>query len=305
MINNIPTEKEYFVSGKELLDFSWDTVAELLINLDQAEDWGFEVDEVSEKYWEASIRRLTTALSIAQQGVEFLLKGKISQISPYLLIADSPQKWPSPYQKKNVDFSDFRTIDAQDLIRVHDTFSANQLETDFVNRFNSLRKKRNAIMHSVNKNITVHVTEVIESILFMHKTLLPHESWAAERLKFLESAPDAELGSYEFATNRICWELSLVIKLLPPSQVKFFFNIDKKQRAYFCPVCWDAANKDGDFDIKLAILRPKGPKSTELYCPVCNIEHEVYRQKCQNGCKGNVIGNDGMCLTCCEYNDIE
>ena len=112
------------------------------------------------------------------------------------------------------------------------TISENQLNAEFVDRFNALRKKRNTIMHSVNKNFTVHVKEVIKSILFMHKTFFPHETWASERLKFLESAPDVELGSYEFATNRVCWELSLVLKLLKPSQVKEFFNIDKKQRSY-------------------------------------------------------------------------
>lgn len=184
-IINTPSAEEFFVAGKELLDFSWDVLADLLKNFSYAEDYGIDPAEVSEVYWRSARRRLTTALSITQQGVEFMLKGKIAAVSPYLLLADPPQKWPSPYDGLAVDFSSFRTIDAQDLVRVHDTFSPTHFDTVFVKRFNELREKRNRLMHSVDKTLVVHIKEVVDSLLYMHKALFPGESWAAVRRSFL------------------------------------------------------------------------------------------------------------------------
>jgi hypothetical protein len=36
MITNIPTPTDYYTSGKELLNYAWDTTANLLIEFDQA-----------------------------------------------------------------------------------------------------------------------------------------------------------------------------------------------------------------------------------------------------------------------------
>ncbi|WP_419175480.1 hypothetical protein [Desulfosediminicola sp.] len=301
-ILNIPTYDDFYTSGKELLDFSWDVIASLLTNMDEAEYYGVDPIEISDKYWSAAKRRLTTALSISQQGVEFILKGQIVAISPFLLISESPSKWPSPYDGNQINFSEFRTINAQDLIRVIDTFSPIPMSKDFVDQFHQLREKRNRIMHSVDKQLTVDVAEAVDSILFMHKALFPEETWASIRLRFLDEAPDSELGGNEFSRNRVCWEIKLAINLLKPSKVKKYFGIDKKQRRYVCPTCLLEANTDAGFDHKLAVLKPTGPKSTILYCPVCDATYNVTRGKCHKvECPGNVLDDKGMCLTCCGW----
>ena len=297
---DIPTADDFFTSGKELLDFSWDVIAKLLIDIDQAEYYGVDHEEISDSYWAAAKRQLTTALSITQQGIEFVLKGKIAEISPYLLLVDSPSKWPSPYDDNTISFSDFRTIDAQDLIRVIDTFSEEPMPVQFANQFHQLRDKRNRIMHSVDKQLTVNVTEVVDSLLFMHKALFPNENWSSVRLSFIEASPDSELGAYEDSINRVCWEISLVIDLLEPSKVKDYFGIDKKQRRYICPKCISQAYTGAGFEYKLCALQPKGPTSTKLYCPVCNLTHTVIREGCKKkDCPGNILSEEGECLTCC------
>lgn len=304
MPTNIPNADDFFAAGKELLDFSWDVVANLLKNLDEAEYFGIDPKEISQNYWLSAKRRLTTALSITQQGVEFVLKGKIAEVSPFLLLADPPGKWPSAYDGSANDFAAFRTIDAQDLVRVHDTFAPQHLSADFVARFRDLREKRNRIMHSVDKNVVVHVKDVIDSLLFMHKSLFPTEAWGSVRLSFLQTAPESELGSGDYVINTISWELDLVLDLLTPSQVLAYFGIDKKQRRYICPECYSNANTDTDFEHKLAVLRPKGPSTTDLYCFVCNATYDVLRADCTTDeCLGNVISDEGLCLTCCRYQD--
>lgn len=301
MIIDVPTADDFFISGKELLDFAWDNISELIRNFDQAEEFGSDPDEIKSEYWNAAKRRLSTALSITQQGVELILKGKIAEISPYILISDTPQKWPSSYKQRAIKFSEFRTIDAQDLVRTLDTFSSSLLNDSFIERFNSLREQRNSIMHSVDNSINIHVVEVIDAILYMHKFFFPEETWGQVRLNFLNQSPESILSYESFDYNLVCWELSLVFKLLEPAKIKKYFNINKNNRMYFCPKCYDSYNRDaGDPIYKLASLSPKSPSSINLYCPVCNKTYVVSREKCdETNCLGNVYSEEyNICLTC-------
>ena len=72
--------------------------------------------------------------------------------------------------------------------------------------------------------------------------------------------------------------MSLVYKLLSPSCIKKYFNINKKNNLYFCPKCYESANYDF---VQFAILLMK-----------------IRRNKCPE-CKGTVFDEMGQCLTCC------
>ncbi|WP_413657879.1 hypothetical protein [Paraburkholderia phenoliruptrix] len=303
MVVNVPTPEDFYTSGKELLNFAWDATATLLVELDNADFYGIEesdMAEVSTKYWAASKRTLTTALTVIQQAVELVIKGRIAEVSPYLLISDAPARWPSPYEAQPVDFERFRTIDAQDLVKVHDTFAPAQFEPKFIEKLRHLREIRNIVMHSVGKNVSVQVAEVVESALFMHKSLFPGERWFSVRREFLRGGPYAALGAAQYATNNACREANIVKRLLLPRQVETYLGVDKKQRAYFCPVCLDDADTDAEVLPVLAVLRPNNREAAEVYCPVCNdvcpIERAEHRQ---SGCEGNLVSAEtGQCLVC-------
>lgn len=302
MIKNTPSPADFYLSGKELFNFSWNVVAELLKTFDMAGYYGVDPNEVSEAYWKAATRSITTALVVTQQGVELILKGKISEVSPYLLIADTPKTLPKANGAEGIEFSELRTIDAQDLIRTHDMYCETPLSGDFVSRFNEIREQRNKFMHSVGHNIEVSVSQVVDAILYMHKTLLPDEVWPKIRLEFLKNSPSAEFGSWEHATDVVCQETSLAIKHLKPKQIKQYFNIDIKQRAYYCPVCLDNSNKHHELPDKFARLTVKNAHANKLYCPICDSNYNVSRTDCsQEECPGNVIYHDekfSLCLTC-------
>lgn len=68
MINNIPTHTDFYASGKELLVLSWDIVAKLLLNFDEATKY-FDVEAEESKYWLLADRKVKTALAIMQQGL--------------------------------------------------------------------------------------------------------------------------------------------------------------------------------------------------------------------------------------------
>jgi hypothetical protein len=299
MIQNIPEPVDFINSGLSLLNFAWEIVASLLTDLDDAEGLGVDVEEVSDAFWQASKQRLTTSLAVAQQGVEFMLKGKIAEISPFLLIAGSPKDWPSSCHKRDISFADFHTIDANDLIKIHNTFSKQRLSDSFISKFEDLRKKRNTIMHTVDRRLDLHVTDVIVEILSVHKHLFPDVNWVRVRRDFLEKAPLTELHSYDYVEPRLIWEFSLITELLKPAHMKGFFDFNKKRRRYICPNCQHESH-ELELKPKTALLEPNTPDSTSLYCFVCENVIEVERTDCTNEeCSGNVVSIEfETCATC-------
>lgn len=300
MIIDIPTPADFYGAGHELLDFAWDTVARFWIDLAEAEDWGVDKEEVSQEYWDAAKGRLASALAITQQGVELILKGKIAQVSPYLLIADPPSKWP----QQSARFADFRTVDAQDLVRLFNSVSTEPLPPTFIERFSKLRNSRNRIFHSVDKNLNVATSEVLETILAFDDDFFPGERWFPKRAIFIEHSPGSKLDGGDWARNIACKEAHVVIDMLSPAVVKKYFGIDKGKRLYQCPHCKDEMNSDDDRLFGFAQLAPPEPTTSELYCPICDDKWNVLRQQCIR-CDGNVLSDEGQCMKCSAWNEVD
>ena len=300
MIINTPDAEDFFTTGKDLLSYSWGIITKLVLDLHEAEEYGNDIEEISDEYWSLAERQVSIALTISQQGIELLLKGKITEISPFLLLSEPPSRWPKPNKKTGIEFSQYRTIDAQDLIKVLDAVSQSQLLEEFVVKFEDMRQKRNKIMHSIDNTGMPNFIEMLESILLMHHLLFPNETFGPVRLNSLSDSPDVKLGSDEWVYNKINLEFDLIIQKLAPAKVKRFFKVDKRKRAYFCPKCLENANSDVEFEHKLARLVVD---KDALFCPVCNQEYPIVRRNCDNGCKGSVIHNndhyeEDRCLIC-------
>ena len=272
----------------------------LLLDLTDCHNDDYDYDqETKDEYWAASRRILLTAVTIAQQGIEFILKGFIAETSPYLLIQDPAVKVRSTALTNNIVFSDFKTIDAQDLVSMVGAFTNKNLSDSFRHRFKELRKLRNKITHSTAKDVTIEPATLIEIILEVHSQLLPNSHWPTDRMNFLDRKPIAHLGDSEFTRNTVCRELETVLDVLNPAKVKKYFNIDKKQRRYSCPGCLSSANRDAGFEHQLAVLTPKSPTATSVFCFVCNQTYAVERTLCTNSdCKGNVFHDEWECLSC-------
>lgn len=270
MIKEIPSDHDFISTGLSLLCHSWGTVLDLLKELEFAEDWnGIDIPEISDSYWEAAKQILMTALSIAQQGSEFIIKGKIAEISPFLLIASKPNEWPKISKScPDVYFSDFKTLDSQDLIKVHNMVCSKILPDKFVTKFNELRRMRNAIIHTVDTRINIHVRDVIESILFTFKHLFPNEDWVETRRDFFFNSPNAEIYSTDGYEGVIVREFKIIIDLLPPKSLKEYFGFNKKAKRYICPNCL-SSSEDEQIESKTVVLKPDSPKPQKYYCFVC------------------------------------
>lgn len=302
MIADIPTQDDFERSGISLLNLAWDLVLQLMLQLADAEIDQEEDNDTIEKYWEASQSNLSTALALVQQGTEFLLKGRIAAISPYLLLSGNPQEWPRGCDRSHTSFSQFRSIDAQDLIRVHDTIALTRLSDDFKTNFNRMRLLRNTTMHTVDRRIKITSKEVLREILDTTQNLIRPQSWVPLRRTHLDDKPqslaykNADLTDYNLAR-----EVTTVIDALEPSLTKKYLNFNKRQRAYYCYPCLLNCQ---EFFIKpkLAQLHPNETTSTNIHCILCGESRQVERERCHHQqCKGNVIDlEDNVCLTCGE-----
>lgn len=303
MITDIPALADFERSGKSFLNLAWDSACKLFHDFDESgiEEWDQWGDRQRE-FWNAAQAPLSTSLALAQQGIEQLLKARIASVSPFLLIAASPRDWPQGCNKADVAFADFRTIDAQDLIRVHDTALSPRLPEEFKQRFEQMRRLRNSIFHTVDKRITVAASHVLQVTLEACAALLLNDAWPKLRREYLSNNSDAAAYGSDYVTYTLNRELAIVVDLFPPNFLFKYLAFNKRQRQYICYSCMIDGRDVPDYEPRLAVLRPNSATSTTLYCIACDQTTQVRRNKCKHeGCKGNVIETeDDTCCTCGE-----
>lgn len=300
MILEVPSSVDFKNHGIDYLNIGWGTVLDLLISLENVSEYHDDEDikEIGADFWIAADRELGTALSLIQQGVEFLIKARICEVSPWLLITRNPSEWPRGSSQQDVNYSLFRTIDAQDLIKVHDTFSTQRISAEFVAVFDLLRQQRNSIVHTVDKTLRLSSSKLIEQLLIVSEHLLGSRSWLKHRLEFLERDRRNELYPDDTGNNyRVAREFVAIVSALKPAELKRFFNFNKRQRSYRCPDC---TNLDWNYEGETAQLTPNSPQSTNLHCYACGQDFTIERTDCvESECNGNVFDpGHGRCLTC-------
>jgi len=305
VITDIPDKQDFLQNGLSMLNLAWDAVARLLIDLDYADLDAEGEEELTKKvYWKAAQHPISVALALAQQGIELLLKGRITEISPFLLLT-GPRDWPSGCNGKDTPFADFRTIEAHELIRVHDTVVSERLSDSFKSQFENIRRLRNTIFHGVDKRLRPTVEDVVRVVLEAVHCLYEPRGWVRLRRDYLESTPNSIAYSGPGSELILIEEMLHAIKILKPFETKKYLGFHKNRRRYICYTC--ALNcSEADLEPKIAVLDPNTPDSTTLYCFVCDKHYAVIRQKCTNDkCLGNVIdAEDGVCLSCYKGVDI-
>jgi hypothetical protein len=309
MITEIPTSDEFYAAGLNQLYLAWHVAMQVTRDHEEAEEHADHFDEQEAKhaaaeYWTKSQPVLANAFGLIQQAMEMALKGRIAAISPFLLIARDPKDWPSKVDTHAVPFSEFRTLDAADLVKVHNTFAATPLDSEFRAFWDNVRRDRNKLMHSVSAK-TFEPADLIRSILTAAEALFSKVRWPQV---LLNMEAEGALAAYGFTGdddyNNVMAQIDLAVRSLTPAEVKRFFGYDKKRRGYVCPKCWRNANRDWQEDWPaLAQLRSKSPSETRLHCILCNETVEAVRVDCiEDNCKGNVV-HDGTCLTCLSSQD--
>jgi hypothetical protein len=326
MILDVPSGDDFRLSADDLLNLAWDNATTLLLDRveaaglirllreDSESTAGF-ILEGDNDYWRAAMPSLSSSLSLVQQAVEFFLKGTIVDISPYLLIADEPRHWPAGCSTQDVAFSSFRTLDAQDLPRVHDTVAANRLPATFSQWYEDMRTRRNRIMHTVATSIELRDRDIIQAVLETSEMFAGPQVWVNLRKAYLnervprrysEQAVAPDDSHFAYALQDLQRETMTVIQMLTPSLAFRFFGFPKKQRRYLCLHCLSVRQEEYFFEYKneeefylnTAVLVEPNPKCDRVHCVICGGTYRVVRQECnEEGCPSNVVdAHNGLCL---------
>ena len=301
VITEIPTAAEFHNAGLNLLFLAWDIAVEPEFTLGLAEQNGFDGDEEAiAAYWVRVQPQLGNGFGLIQQAMELALKGRIAAVSPFLLLSRDPKSWPTGVDSKPTPFSDFHTLDAADLVKVHNAVAPQPLPVAFAEFFDSVRRQRNRLMHSVPKHSFTPST-LLKNLLSASEYLFHEKTWAAQLVEHSEDDSAFVVGAnYAHERNELMAKLDVAIGSLTPADAKKFFGFNKKKRAYLCPNCCDHAyTKAGDEHLPhLSQLVSKAPSETKISCILCEEITTVSRIDCvESDCKGNVIAED-KCLTC-------
>jgi hypothetical protein len=293
MITDIPSPDDFAAYGTAYLNLAWDGALGLLREIE-----GMGDEEMQSDFWLASQRNLAISVNLCHQAIDFLIKGRIAEVSPYLLFGGDSSSWPKGVDKKDVPFSDFHTLDSQALIRVHDSVCRKRLPAPFIESFEGLRRQRNSLMHTIDKRIALSVKDVIGSILLASETFHGKHQWIKVRKDYLDTSKEAFIYQ-DGADHIIALEMQAIIDRIGRAELLRFFGFDKKRRRYQCMNCY-ASDQYVDFENRFAVLEPNSPESTEVYCFVCDTRRSVIRNHCSHeDCSCNVIDAEyKRCLLC-------
>lgn len=210
---------------------------------------------------------------------------------------------------KDIDFAEFRTLDAVELPGAVNSFCKCHLSDNFIKSYNLIRSLRNQIAHLGRSNKAFDPDELLHILIFQYLELWAERLWLNDRVKFASQTRASFFYDYKYASPHmhVMNELRRTFSILTKSEFKKLFGHTKSVRRYRCHSCIDEASmRYADFDAndcKTAFLNEEG---TSLHCAMCGHIYKVSRAKCDSPeCKGNVIGDNadryaGMCHTCGE-----
>jgi len=314
MLINTPHKKDFGEVANHALHTSWSTIIDIMVHSpDRTLEKRDAKSNYNEKYKKSVRPALAACIASVTQSVEFFLKGRICDISPYLLISSDVKGWPKGSDVKNVDYTEFKTVDAQDLLKIHETMCENsrQLGPKFKDWYLDLRKKRNKIMHTVDKGAEYAPFDILILILECHEYFYGTNKWTIARRLFIKNYALNGLiyneGDNDGVVNEILLhELSVLFENIKPAQAKRFFCFNKKDRASKCPSCLIPIHKyysDCKQTDMLINTLQKVDNEDYMKCFVCR-DTAKYSGNCNdNECYGETISlSSGECLWCKAFN---
>jgi|SRR5271165_2365248 len=208
MITEIPSPQEFAQASLDLLHLAWTIAARTLEELDASEVASWDEDgSAADAYLTSAQPELGNAVALVLPAQAMGLKGRIAKISPFLIIARDPRDWPRQCDSSDVSFADFRSADAADLIRIHDTVGDKRIAPEFASLFNMVRRRRNVLVHSVSKSERIRPPEVIRYIFQTISHLHDKVYWPRERVRYLSDSPLSPAWSSDFSYGTVLTEI--------------------------------------------------------------------------------------------------
>lgn len=312
MLINIPTSESLNQVALRLYFSAWSELVEIRIGFDDMSPNVISERPTKEEkaaflqeYLASCQPDLQSVCALIQQSNELALKARICEVSPFLLLCQNENRYS--VRRKDLDFSDMRTIDAVDLPRAINTLCNNVITDKFIQSYNEIRSIRNKVIHLGQADKLLTPIELLHLMVFQYTQLWPNRVWLKDRADFQEKTRFALFydGKYTSSHMEVMQELREDLNILTKSEFRALFKHEKTEIRYLCHHCFDAANtRLADLDIrysKTAYLSSTGDK---ISCQLCGGSFVVARRRCvHRKCKGDVIANnqddfDGICHVC-------
>lgn len=277
MITGVPDHEALHETAVGWMILAWNNIIDCLRDVREYKEYLAEANDLKEtaltKRISAVIRNqeyeINNALTLLQQSLEIFLKSMIAKVSPFLLIGGEPRQWPTPDKTGNVDFSDFRTVDAIDLCRVVNTVSDTKLSDSFVRLYNNLRVRRNKIAHLNTGSVVLEASNVLVSILSAQSLLFNGQLWQeflkARTPHLADHDEDDEIYEEDVSHDIFLSNLEEAISNLQPAELKRFFGYDKRRKRIECPACQTLTSRRYDGDLRYAQKQADG----SIFCFGC------------------------------------
>ena len=284
MITGVPSYEDLESTAKNWLLFAWreaisayqeiSSYSKMLepdYNNENKEDLDYHINDVVQSY----NLELNNSISLLQQSLDLFLKARIAKISPFLLIVGDVSTWPNTDKNGNVDFSEFKTVDATNLCRAIKIVSSDKLHIDFPQLYASVRKKRNKIIHLIPDKHAPEAKDVMLLIMKSQSQLFPDQRWQEFRA---DKQGLNETDHEEETHDVIMRELSNIIDALDSKDLKHFMGIHKRKKFLDCPSCMSLKSKWYDETYDFAQLQKDG----SIYCFACQYSYtnlQLYKDK--------------------------
>ena len=311
MIINTPNPSDFNEVGQSILFLAWTKTLELLVAfidpLDTYPRKRTRRDRLN--YLECANTELKVNLTLVLQAVEFYLKARIAEESPYLLLEDfSNNKVCS--RSDIVSFDDLKTATFKDLLKINNAIGKMVIPLSLEKDIETLRKMRNQIVHSTNKHLKLDFKELIIIAFKIHNGFFPSVPFFYSYRKYLYSYPSFNkyIDRYrnmekEHETLPILITQAIALEsILSNAEYKELFGCRKSEKKYFCVNCWGLLHSEEygvRDDSKISQTRTAYREAKGVYlCFICDYKNEVYNWTCRECNKKLLIKDFGFCMYC-------
>lgn len=309
MIVNVPTSQDLDDVALRLHFSAWSSVIRIRSDFDQVYIPGEDPSDGQwQKEWSEYIEgyqpEMQAVGSVIQQSNELALKAKICAVSPFLLLVNSNPKFSTT--ARDIDFSEFRTLDAVDLPASVNSLCPNSLSDDYIQAYNEIRSLRNKFAHLGRTGQHFQPGELTDLLVRQYIELWSDRRWLKDRVSYASRTGPAFFhdGRHFTAASEVMDEWPHTFAHIKKGAFKKLFGFNKTARRYLCHHCVrEATTKWYEVDLdksKTAFLKD----SPTLHCLMCDEGYAVERRRCTaDGCRGNVIGPSehhgcDVCHTC-------
>lgn len=308
MIENVPTEEELRLISLRLYFRAWADTANIITEWAEygilvTEDTATEEDNPQwHAYIEAAQSDLQAIYTLIQQSQEIGLKASICGVSPFLLLKRTDVK-PSDEKAGIWDFTDFPTLDASELVRVHNIFCSTTSK-EFQATYEDIRRSRNKISHLGIYKQRIEPQMIIGILQTQYAELYPKRRWMEDRLNFaaLGRWGDAFSDSDFNERTGLFSELAHLIPVLSDEQFKCLMRHDRAESAFLCHECGiDAGVRNLGVD---HVPTAYSIDESHVRCIVCERDHSIQNAApcpvtdCGCELQSDEDGFEGQCMAC-------